>query len=171
MKRSSTENESDRPDWNEVFSKSSLGAEVYFVRGTFSLYKNNYDHEAWSRIRNTLDELGVPPVLRQDSELSAVIARDRTYTFLDGVFTSSEGNYLFERKGAWVWGRKAFRYLCYELGLRQRRRFPGELSIPSHADLETELRHQLKERLERLNNLYHLDSHPKYEFVQRSDED
>ncbi len=167
MNRSSNQKQHSRLAWNRIFSKSSLGPDVYFIRGTASLYTTGYNHEAWNRIVETLDTLGIPAYRRQDSELSMVIARERSYSFLDGDFASHEGNYLFERKGSWITGRKVLRFLYYELELTQRRRFPGELGIPTHEARKSELQEELKERFASMNNLYHLDRHPKYQLVQQ----
>ena len=41
--------------------------------------------------------------------------------FLDGGFYAKTGNYMFDEKGAWVWGAKAVLVISLELRLRLRR--------------------------------------------------
>lgn len=73
-----------------------------------------------------------------DSPMHAVKSVERTFTFLDGGFAVDFGN-SFTPHGAWVWGRKAIRFLCYELNIAQRRRWEGEDKIMSHGELLREI--------------------------------
>lgn len=59
---------------------------------------------------------------------------ERRFLFLDGGFYSRFGT-VMEPRGAWVWGRKAIRLLCYELNIAQRKRWKGETVIPDRDQL------------------------------------
>jgi hypothetical protein len=52
------------------------------------------------------------------------------------------GNYFCGRRGTWIHGRRALRFILYRLGLRQPRKFPSEPEIPSHAALVAEVNDQ-----------------------------
>jgi hypothetical protein len=74
--------------------------------------------------------------------MSVLKSVDRTFEFLDGGFHSDFGNSVIPH-GAWVWGRKAIRFLCYELNIKQRRRWDGEDKIMSHGELLQEIKNKL----------------------------
>ncbi len=140
--------------WQTVFSKSSLGPSTFFVRDTKSLYRWEYAHLAWENILLVCKSMGLPGGTVNSDSPGGVAATYRRYAFIDGGFVSKEGNYFYGSKGSWVIGRKALRYICYELSLTQPRRFPDEQKIPTHIDLKDEIfdqkkkyRHILEERL------------------------
>jgi hypothetical protein len=137
--------------WTQVFSRSTLGPQVYYVRCfENSLSLANWGSELpadllWSKILQACKRLELPcSEERRDSMLGGC-AMKRDYVFLDGGLFSREGLYFFGRKGAWVAGRKALRLLCYELGVPQPRRWPGEREIPTREALLAEAFKQLEE--------------------------
>ena len=107
----------------------------------------------WKRLLQACRRMELPyEETESDSPVNAV-AIYRTFPFLDGGFISREGNYFHGLKGAWVLGRKALRFVCYEIGVKQPRRFPDESVVPEYRHLLAELFWQAEEELPTLELL------------------
>jgi hypothetical protein len=130
--------------WQIIFSHSSLANEAYFVRGSRSLFQNFYGPSRygtldWNRLLQTCRRLELPcHETESDSPVNATEVR-RHFPFLDGGFFSREGNCFYGLKGSWVFGRKALRFVCYELRIRQPKRSRGEPPIPTYEELLNEI--------------------------------
>ena len=59
----------------------------------------------------------------------------RKLDLLDGSITEEMSPRFPPINGVWVNGENACRFLCYELGIKQPRRWSGELLIPTHEQL------------------------------------
>ncbi len=128
--------------WTDVFSRSNLGPKIYFVIGSRSLFPFTYYNDPksedalnWEKVLKSIRRLELPS---EESHSSSPVNADAIYcdyVFLDGGFVSREGNYFCGLKGAWIIGRKALRFVCYEMGLDQPRRWKGERSIPEYRQL------------------------------------
>lgn len=141
--------------FSHVFSRSQLGVtqlgvNAYFVKGSrFSFLSTYYEGKYptnWKRLLQTLRRLELPYAeeVESGSPVNATSIH-RTMSFLDGGFISREGNYFCGLKGAWVVGRKALRYVCYEIGVEQPRRLPGESVVPEYHQLLAEVFWQIEE--------------------------
>jgi hypothetical protein len=68
---------------------------------------------------------------------------ERRSLFLDGGVEKLDGDYFFGRKGTWISGRRALRFILFELGWPyQLRRHKGEHTIPTQQELTAELARQ-----------------------------
>jgi hypothetical protein len=123
-------------DWNDAFSKSSLGDNIYYVKYAFrdSIAKvlkeweiEFYDNGSWSQINASTEE--------------------SYYAFLDGGYASIDGNYFIGRRGCWIVGTKALRFMCHELQINPpKRKLKTETFIPTSAALSEELKDQVNNR-------------------------
>ncbi len=157
--------ETQPPKWTDVFRRSSLGPQIYFVKGSqwvrFPTYGDslNSECEHWDRVYKTCVRLEVP--YREICSSSPVNATglNQDFAFLDGGVVSRFGNYWVGRKGAWVVGRQTLRLTCYEMGIPQPKRWRGEAKILSHRELiaaaflqHEEEPEQLRQRLKLLDS-------------------
>ena len=77
------------------------------------------------------------------------LCETRRSFFLDGGVEKMDGNYC-GRKGTWIFGKKALRFILFELGWpNQPRRLKIEQSIPLHEELTAELAEQHAAELSR----------------------
>jgi hypothetical protein len=74
----------------------------------------------------------------------------RRSLFLDGGIERLDGDYFCERKGTWIYGARAFRFILYELDFPfPPRRLKCENRIPTYEELKAELAAQQSAELSR----------------------
>jgi hypothetical protein len=154
--------------WTCVFSRSSLGPETFSVKYTQAQHMRSFSPWAampptWKRIVEICEGLEVPckETSSGGSPMGHVSCHALDYAFLDGGVFSRGGSYFAGLHGAWVYGTRVLRYLCYALDLRQPKVTTGETGIPSHEDLRREIAVQketavveLKERIARSRSVH-----------------
>jgi hypothetical protein len=126
--------------YSSVFSRSSLTEQCYFVKGSRRLFEDTYYGRSkapddWLKLIQTCRRLELPHQEYETSSPANPTQIIRNFPFLDGGLMSREGDYFYGIKGTWILGRQALRFVCYEVGVEQPRRFKGEESIPSHQTL------------------------------------
>lgn len=152
------------PKFTDVFSRSKLTPNSFFVKGTRRLFKQcYYGMEAypvnWVKLIQTCRRLELPYTEEESDSPVNAIATIRTFPFLDGGLISREGNYFVGLKGTWIIGIRAVRFVCYEVGIHQPRRFRGEKEIPSFRELFAQIEWQVEETPDQLAALHReLDS-------------
>jgi len=140
-------------DWRSVFSRSTLGHDVVFIRGThrshagFESYRTRWEHEHFRAVHAIWQRYGfVRRSFWTGSPANASTYEDYA-AFLDGGFMSKAGDYFAGLHGAWIIGREALRFLCFELNLTVPRWPPEAGAAPSHLDLGTRTLVQLATEL------------------------
>ncbi len=153
-----TDFKKDRTPWSRVFGRSTLGPVIFTVKHTQAPHMAAYPSvwefpPAWVDIIELCKKLGVPcaDTVSGGSPGGTVDCQALDFAFLDGGVFSRGGGYLGGLHGAWVYGVKVLRFLCYELNLTQPRRMSGEAVIPSHNELRREIADQLKGNLQELH--------------------
>jgi hypothetical protein len=145
--------------WADRFSRSRLHDNIFYVRGTHETHWGARDRwvDILGQITTVLEHHGVP--VKEYSSGSPINASSYEFyaAFLDGGVVSLAGDYFTGLHGAWVKGRLALRFLCYELDLSQPR-FRGETdAVPSHEELRAQIYDQTHSGreilLERLNHM------------------
>ena len=134
--------------YSSVFSKSTYQLHSYFMKGSRRLYRDDYHGYSdyivyWTKLIETCRQLRLPS---EEMEWATPVNPTqiiRNFPFLDGGVVSRGGNYFVGSKGTWVTGQQAFRFVCYELGLRQPRRFKGETEIATHEALLARIKQQV----------------------------
>jgi hypothetical protein len=135
-------NNSKKRLWREVFSRSTVGSEYFAIRGNPSCYAEQpIRDEVFAVCRRIAVACAECTFIWYTSWDGFDDRKD--FLFLDGGVKNKTGNYFCDRKGAWVYGIKALRLLCYELGLTQPRRKSSEVRIPTHEELLKELATQV----------------------------
>lgn len=128
--------------FSEVFRNS--GREGYWYVGISGFNYYGRDQPPGGRaLGSILDRF---PLLQErwaggvmDSPVN-VWALKRSLLLLDGKIVEESCPSGFPPvDGVWVSGMKVARFLCYEIGIKQPRRWPGEQSIPSHDELLADL--------------------------------
>jgi hypothetical protein len=76
---------------------------------------------------------------------------ENSAAFLDGGVMSKAGDYFVGLHGAWIIGREALRFLCFELGLKPPRWSRSARAAPSHRELVTKTLVQLGTELTHLH--------------------
>jgi hypothetical protein len=140
-------------DWRSVFSRSTLGPNVVFMRGThrthmgFESYRTAYEHMHLSAVWATCQRYGFVRTSFWTGGPANASSYENYAAFLDGGLMSKAGDYFWGLHGAWVIGREALRFLCFELGLTVPR-WPSIAGIaPSHRELVTRALVQLATEL------------------------
>jgi hypothetical protein len=138
-----------RADWRTVFSRSTLGRDIFFVRGTHRSHsglkaiQRRRVHPHFRTILEVCERYGlVRSSFSTGSPVHASSYEDHC-AFLDGGLMSKAGGYLVGLHGAWVFGREAVRFLCLELGLTPPDWPERTGSAPPHRDLVRRLLIQL----------------------------
>jgi hypothetical protein len=128
-------------DWRSVFSRSTLGPNVAFMRGThrthigFKSYRTAYEHVHLRAVRAICQRYGFVRTSFWTGGPANASSYEDYAAFLDGGLMSKAGDYFWGLHGAWVIGREALRFLCFELGLTTPR-WPSAAGVaPSHRDL------------------------------------
>lgn len=147
-----------RTPWSRVFGRSKLGRDTFSVKHTqaphMAAYPSMWEFpQAWIAIIELCRKLGVPgkETVSGGSPGGNVDCTALDFAFLDGGVFSRGGCYLGGVHGAWVYGIKVLRFLCYELNLTQPRRMPGESALPGRDALRRELAAQLQGDRDELN--------------------
>jgi len=111
-------------DWRTVFSRSTRGPGVFFIRNT---HRSHVGLDAFKKIGTHREFQAVRDICRRydlvrRSFSTGSPANASTYedyaAFLDGGHESRGGDYLLGLHGAWVHGHEALRFLCFELPLK-----------------------------------------------------
>lgn len=134
--------------WGEAFRRIPTLEEtgpVFSVKGTMEhLYdEGGYlgGHDHIDRIIRLCENLDLParhvrePVTAWKM-LNSSEAYEDHYDFLDGGLRVYSGNDFFQRRGAYVEGFRALRWVLHNLGYAQPRRLKGEEHVPSVEELE-----------------------------------
>jgi len=135
--------------WTDVFARSTLGAATYSVKHTAPLHMQfmGYGlggHPTWDRIVEICKDLGVHHKNNCCGSPANADCLAEDYAFLDGGVFSRGGTYLGGLHGAWVYGIKTLRFLCYELRLIQPRKIKEEARIPTSEELLREIEEQMR---------------------------
>jgi hypothetical protein len=134
--------------WSEGFRRSSRLDEtkpLFSIRGAMAyLYdEDGYlgGHEDLDRIIELCENLDLPE--RHVSEpltawkmLNSSEAYEDYYDFLDGGLRVYAGNHFFQKRGAYVEGFRALRWILHNLGYTQPRKLKGEERVSSRKLLE-----------------------------------
>lgn len=147
-----------RIPWTRVFSRSKLGRNTFSVKYTQAPHMAAYPSmgefpRTWVYIIELCRKLGVPckDTVSGASPGGGVDCDALDFAFLDGGVFSRGGCYIGGIHGAWVYGIKVLRFLCYELNLTQPKAMPGESVIPGHDELRREIEAQLAGSLDELH--------------------
>jgi len=141
LPRSRGSRETRAPDWRDVFARSTLGRDIVFVRGThrshagFHSYKTSKEHEHFRAILEICRRYGMVRTSFSTGSPANASTYEDYAAFLDGGLMSKAGGYLVGLHGAWIVGRAALRFLCFELCLSQPRWPSASGPAPSHDDL------------------------------------
>lgn len=128
-------------DWGDVFARSTLGRDIAFIRGThrshagFHSYKTSKEHEHFSALLEICQRYGMVRTSFSTGSPANASTYEDYAAFLDGGLMSKAGSYLAGLHGAWIVGRTALRFLCFELGLAQPRWPTASAPAPSHDEL------------------------------------
>jgi hypothetical protein len=155
-------------DWRSVLSRSTLGGDIFFVRGThrshagMGSYKKKQAHPYFSAIWNTCNRFGFVRTEFATGGPANASSYENYSAFLDGGLMSRAGDYLLGLHGAWIFGHVALRFLCLQLHLttppwpREAGQAPArtELARQSMIQLATELP-KLQQRLKQLQYFRH----------------
>jgi hypothetical protein len=140
-------------DWHSVFSRSTLGPNVVFIRGThrshagFASDRTRHEHVHFRPILAICQRYGFVRTSFWTGGPANACSYEDYAAFLDGGLMSKAGDYFWGLHGAWVIGREALRFLCFELGLTMPR-WPSTAGVaPSHRDLATRILVQLATEL------------------------
>lgn len=132
--------------WADNFSRSRLGEDVFFVKGTRSTHYKESPQTRWegllARIASLCGGLDIPvshSVVRTPVNPTSY---ETCFAFLDGGVVSIGGNFSHGHHGTWVTGIRAMRWLCYELGIQLLPR-DRPASLEEHNALRDALRAQL----------------------------
>jgi hypothetical protein len=149
------------PTWSTVFSRSSVGSDTYFVKGTqeshIGLRSFGLEHDVFVRILKICEAHRLAKRVRFDGGPGSGCTEEMYFAFLDGGIVSRASDFFWGRHGAWVFGKNAFRFLCFELGvappvvrdLSRHLRTRQELCQEVERQLRCERQH-LERRLEEL---------------------
>jgi len=118
--------------WSEVFSRSTLGSNVFYCRFWLPIY---------GPIEKPFEGTGIPASIT--GSLFGSTCRDAV--FLDGGVIHREPPYMFGLRGGWIIGFGAFRYVCHLLDLVQPRRLKGEPEVPTRSQLRELLVRQVRD--------------------------
>ena len=145
--------------FGDVFAPSKIAPRSFFVRGSKTLfrhYENSRDNYPvhWLRLIQTCRRLELPFTEEESGSPVNATAINRTFPFLDGGLISREGNYFCGLKGTWIIGIRAVRFACYEIGVKQPRRFRGEAKVPSHQELLAHITWQMDETPDQIAALH-----------------
>ena len=140
-------------DWRSVFSRSTLGPNVVFIRGThrthigIESYRTAREHVHFRAVHAICQRYGFVRTSFWTGGPANASSYEDYVAFLDGGLMSKAGDYFWGLHGAWVIGREALRFLCFELGLTVPRWPPIAGIAPSHRDLVTRTLVQLATEL------------------------
>jgi hypothetical protein len=140
-------------DWRQVFSRSSLGRNALFVRGThrshagFNSYKTRYEHPRFRDILEIGDRYGLVRTSHHTGSPANASTYEDYAAFLDGGLMSKAGDYLIGLHGARVIGHAAVRFVRFELGVTPPRWPVAAESASTHADLVRRILVQLATEL------------------------
>ena len=144
--------------FNELFSRSTIAPDAFFVRGSRFRFRECYYGslpypEHWIRVIHACRRLELPgDDVESSSPVNATVIT-HNFPFLDGGMISRQGDYFVGMKGMWIIGVKAVRFICYELEIEQPRRFRGEDEVRSYRELLAEIFWQYEETPEGLERL------------------
>jgi hypothetical protein len=147
------------PGFRDVFSTSRLAPRSYFIKGTRRIFGECYYGKEeyplnWLKLIQACRRLELPFTEEESDSPVNATAIVRSFPFLDGGLISREGNYFFGLKGAWVIGHRALRFVCYEMGIEQPRRFKTEAHIPSFLELFAQIESQVEDTPDQLAALH-----------------
>lgn len=113
--------------WNDVFTRSSIGPNVFYLRGSdtaSSLLAGG--HHTWNILHQHCTSLNLPS-FEQESNPSLNSGQWKLYIpFLDGGFVTIVGESNEGLQGSWIAGFDALRFMLHKLEIRQPRRFKYE---------------------------------------------
>ena len=121
-----------RLKWTDVFVRSRTYVQTYNVR----------DMRYWLDIVGLAEFLGLPTheYASGGSPAGHPAGIEYYYALLDGGLAYHD--FWRMRNGKQVIGYSCVRYFCYELGLKQPRKWRDENEIPTHESLQQEIKDQ-----------------------------
>jgi hypothetical protein len=132
--------------WTSVFARSTIAPSTFSVRHTQAPHMMFLGYSwgmrpAWDKIVAICKSLEVPSswICSGGSPGGNTDRVALDFALLDGGVFSRGGCYFGGLHGAWIYGVRVLRFLCYELNLTQPKVTTGETGIPSHEELRQEI--------------------------------
>ncbi len=133
----------ERRPWSEAFRRVSTLDETkprFSITGAMEYLYNGYSdgHQVLDRIIELCEGLDLPKRQVRDlgSPMNDSSSYEDHYDFLDGGLRVYSGDYFFGKRGAYIEGFQALRWILHNLGYTQPRKLKGEELIPSRRVLE-----------------------------------